>query len=235
MVSKNLCIIPARGGSKRIPRKNIKIFIDKPIIAYSIEAALKSRIFEEVMVSTDDNEIESIALGYGASVPFKRSDSSSNDFASTEDVILEVINQYEKIGVFFDYVCCLYPTAPFVSSNRLIEAYNKLKSNNYNTLLPIVNFSYPILRALKLEKERLCMVWPENEDVRSQDLETYFHDSGQFYWIKCDQFRLKKKIFTENTGYIELSQIEVQDIDNIDDWHLAEIKFEKYIDKLGKS
>lgn len=229
-MSKNLCIIPARGGSKRIPRKNIKLFLGKPIIAYSIEAAIKSNIFDEVMVSTDDEEIANIAKKFGAKYPFNRSEKNANDFSSTEDVIIEVLEYYEKKNIKFEYVCCIYPTAPFISSERLIEGFNKLICNNLQTLFPVVSFSYPILRALKSINEKLKMVWPENEDKRSQDLETYFHDSGQFYWIKSEEFKRDKKLFTDNTGFIELSQMEVQDIDNIDDWNLAELKYKKIND-----
>tara|TARA_B110000503_G_scaffold131871_1_gene207070 strand:+ start:656 stop:1354 length:699 start_codon:yes stop_codon:yes gene_type:complete len=228
----NLCIIPARGGSKRIPRKNIKSFLGKPIIAYSIEAAINSGVFDEIMVSTDDIEIAEIARKYGAKVPFFRSNQNADDFSSTEDVIIEVLENYEN--EMFEYVCCIYPTAPFVKSERILEGFNKLKDHNLTTLFPIVSFSYPILRALKTYEGRLNMVWPENEDKRSQDFETYFHDSGQFYWIKSKEFKINRKLFTHNTGFIKLSNLEVQDIDNFEDWYLAEIKYIKINDLQNK-
>ena len=145
---KNLCIIPARGGSKRIPRKNIKSFMGKPIIAYSIEAALKSELFDEVMVSTDDEEFAEVARQFGASVPFLRSEATSNDFAGTEDVMKEVLDEYKKLGRFFDNFCCLYSTAPFVTSERLKEAYNML-SDTVDAAFTVVEYSYPIQRSLK--------------------------------------------------------------------------------------
>lgn len=224
-MNNSLAIIPARGGSKRIPRKNIKFFNEKPIIAYSIQAAIQSGLFTEIMVSTDDAEIASIAKEYGAKIPFERSIKNSDDFAGTEDVIAEVLEDYAKQNLKFENVCCIYPTAPLISVKRIVEGFNKMKSNNFQTLFPVVRFGYPILRALKTDNGRLEMAWPENEDKRSQDLGNYFHDAGQFYWMVAESFMSTKKLFTGNTGYIELSEMEVQDIDNMEDWNLAELKF----------
>ena len=151
MKAKNLCIIPARGGSKRIPRKNIKPFKGKPIIAYSIIAAFESGLFDEVMVSTDDLEIAEIATSYGASIPFLRSEENSNDFATTADVLKEVLNSYKKEGKEFDYICCIYPTAPFVSSKRLIEGFEML-NKGADSVLPILSFDYPIWRSFKVNE-----------------------------------------------------------------------------------
>ena len=157
----SLAIITARGGSKRIPRKNIKDFLGKPIIAYSIEAALGSGVFDEVMVSTDDKEIATIAEKFGAKVPFFRSEATSNDTATTNDVLMEVINEYEKRGKKFDYCACIYPTAPFVTSEKLKKANEMILSNKVDTLIPVVSFSYPPKRALVIRDERLVFKYPE--------------------------------------------------------------------------
>jgi N-acylneuraminate cytidylyltransferase len=222
----NLAIIPARGGSKRIPRKNIRDFMGKPIIAYSIEVALKSNLFDEVMVSTDDIEIAEIALKYGAKVPFLRNEKSADDFASTTDVLIEAINEYEKLKLKFDYGCCIYPTAPLLKLENLIKAYNLLVNQNFESVFPITKFSYPILRALELTNNKVKMIWEENIKKRSQDMPKAFHDSGQFYWFKISNFLISQKIFTENSGAIELNELEVQDIDNEMDWKLAQLKFQ---------
>ncbi|MDD5571193.1 MAG: pseudaminic acid cytidylyltransferase [Bacteroidales bacterium] len=222
---KNIAIIPARGGSKRIPRKNIKDFLGKPIIAYSISAAINSQLFDEIMVSTDDNEIAEIAKQYGAKVPFMRSAKCSNDFATTIDVIDEVISCYEKTNIKFDNLCCIYPTAPLISPERLKESFALLNLKNYDSVFPVVPFSYPVLRGLRLNKERVQMVWPEHLNSRSQDLETIYHDAGQFYMAKTESMKLKKTLWTDNTGAIILSEMEVQDIDNEADWKLAELKY----------
>ena len=226
MVHNNLCIIPARGGSKRIPRKNIKDFLGKPIIAYSIEAALKCKLFDEVMVSTDDQEIAEIARNYGASVPFLRSKVNSNDFAGTADVLIEVLDQYSDIGKSFEYLCCIYPTAPLINPEKLKKGFEQIVVNKNDTVFPIVEFSYPIWRGLKLENNgKTSMVWPENMHKRSQDLENTFHDAGQWYWFNIDSFRREKKLWMNNTAGMVLDQIEVQDIDNLTDWKLAELKY----------
>jgi len=218
---KNLAIIPARGGSKRIPRKNIKPFLGKPIIAYSIEAAINSKLFDEVMVSTDDVEIMKIALEYGASVPFLRSDENSDDFATTADVLIEVIKRYSEP---FEHACCIYPTAPFVNFEDLNKAYRVLIQNDFNSVYPIVRFSYPIQRSLKVQSTKVKLVWPEYLNSRSQDLEPRYHDAGLFYWFNVEQFMNTQHIMTENSGFIEIDELHVQDIDNEIDWKLAELK-----------
>ncbi|MRX38757.1 pseudaminic acid cytidylyltransferase [Flavobacterium sp. LC2016-23] len=222
----NLCIIPARGGSKRIPRKNIKLFLGKPIIAYSIEAAISSGLFEEVMVSTDDSEIAEVAKKYGAIVPFLRSDKTSNDFATTFDVIEEVLENYKKIDKCFTVVCCLYACAPFVTSQKLSESLEILDSNSYDSVFPVIPFGFPIQRSLKFEGNKINFFYPEFSLSRSQDLEKSYHDAGQFYWMKIDKCLKQKKILTENTGSIIISEMEGQDIDNEVDWKLAELKYE---------
>jgi len=224
---KNIAIIPARGGSKRIPRKNIKEFCGKPIIAYSIEAALKSDLFDEVMVSTDDEEIAEVAIKYGAKVPFFRSVDNSNDYATLVDVLLEVIHQYEVAGIEIENICCILPTAPLISSKRIVESFDLMDDKKYASIFPVLEYSYPIQRSLIKSTDGLIrMAWPENSSVRSQDLEKHYHDSGQFYWIKQKSLISEKTVFTTNTGVVELSQLEVQDIDTLDDWKMAEIKYQ---------
>lgn len=218
---KNLCIIPARGGSKRIPRKNIKDFLGKPIIAYSIEVALESKLFDEVMVSTDDDEIAEVARKSGAKIPFLRSEKSADDFATTIDVVKEVLASYKKRGQEFDNICVLYPTAPFVSINRLNEGLSKLASNQ--ATIPVVAFDYPVWRAFKLKNETLSYQWPEYEKSRSQDLEPLYHDAGQWYWIKTDA--LKDSLVPKQTASVILNTLEVQDIDVEADWKMAELKY----------
>lgn len=222
---RNLAIIPARGGSKRIPRKNIRDFLGKPIIAYSIEAALKSELFDEVMVSTDDDEIAKIALQFGAKVPFIRSSKNANDFATTADVILEVLDDYLKNGLSFEQVCCVYPTAPFVSAITLKDSLGLLISEEYDTVFPVVKYGYPIQRSLQQEGSRVSLVWPEHEGSRSQDLEARYHDAGQFYWVRVPPFFNSRKLFSKNSAFYEISELNFQDIDNETDWKLAELKY----------
>lgn len=224
---KNIAIIPARGGSKRIPRKNIKPFMGKPIIAYSIEAALKSGLFDEVMVSTDDKEIAEIACKYGAQVPFMRSAEMSNDYAGTADVILEVLQMYKEQGREFETVCCIYSTAPFVTSERLREAYGKMNSE-IDSVFTCVAYSYPIQRSLRIVDGKISMVYPEYEASRSQDLETIYHDAGQFYVAKTASFIQEKTFWGKNTAGLVLSELEVQDLDTLTDWQLAEMKYELF-------
>ncbi|MCD6019434.1 MAG: CMP-N-acetylneuraminic acid synthetase [Bacteroidetes bacterium] len=220
----NVAIITARGGSKRIPRKNIKMFRGKPIIAYSIETALTCGLFDYVMVSTDDEEIADRAKSHGADVPFIRNAATSDDFSGTADVILEVLNDLKKIGKEFDNACCIYPTAPFITKQTLEEAFDLLTKKKFDSVFPICPFSYPIQRALEINDSKTSMVWPENLSKRSQDLSPRFHDAGQFYWMNVKTFLNEKKVFTENTGSIILNEMQVQDIDTETDWKIAELK-----------
>ena len=223
---KNLCIIPARGGSKRIPRKNIKPFMGRPIMAYSIEAALKSELFDEVMVSTDDREFAEVAKMNGASVPFLRSEATANDYATTVDVLLEVVDMYKQRGKEFDTVCCLYSTAPFVTPERLREAYGKL-SDQIDGCFTIVEYSYPIQRSLRINESGLVeMKYPEFLKSRTQDLEKVYHDAGQFYVVKTGALFEEKTVWCKHTAPLVLSELEVQDLDTLTDWQLAEMKFE---------
>lgn len=223
---KSLAIIPARGGSKRIPQKNIKEFYGKPIISYSIAAAIESGCFDEIMVSTDDPQIADMAISLGAKVPFMRLDKTSDDHATTADVLSEVLEEYKKTGQSFVNFCCIYPTAPFVTGAKLKEAYNKLVNDKVDSVIPITKFSYPVLRSFIVnERGRLSMKWPEYLNSRSQDLKSFFHDAGQFYFIRTESFINTKKILTENTVGIEVNESEVQDIDDEEDWKIAEIKY----------
>jgi N-acylneuraminate cytidylyltransferase len=222
----NICIIPARGGSKRIPRKNIKEFLGKPIIAYSIKTAIDSKLFDEVMVSTDDIEIVEIAKKYGAKVPFMRSAKNSDDFATTFDVIEEVINHYKDHAMEFNNICCLYSCAPFVTTVTLLRAYNQLIDKKFDTVFPVVPYSSPIQRALRFNQGKTHMIFEDNLNVRSQDLEESFYDAGQFYWCNSNKLMLSKTLLTDNTGAIVISELVSQDIDNETDWKLAELKFE---------
>lgn len=224
---RNLCIIPARGGSKRIPRKNIRSFLGKPIIAYSIESALSSNLFDTVMVSTDDKEIAKVAEKYGAEVPFMRSSKNADDFATTADVILEVLNEYKDIHVIYDNICCCYATAPFITEQRLKEGFKKLNDKNIDTVFPIVEFDFPILRSLvKGDNNKVNFKWPEFKNSRSQDLEKSYHDAGQWYWIKSNEFSKNCELVTKNAVGLLLEPLEVQDIDTENDWKLAELKYE---------
>ncbi len=221
-----IAIITARGGSKRIPGKNKKEFLGKPIICYSIEAALQSGIFDEVMVSTDDEEIAEIARKVGAGVPFMRSEKTSNDYATTDDVLLEVLEEYEKRGRSFDYMACIYPTAPFVTAQKLTEAMRILKDNDASGVMPVVRFSFPPQRGMAVRGGRLEYCQPENALKRSQDLEPMYHDCGQFYVYDVKKYRACKGDLPDGYFPIEVSELEVQDIDNMSDWKLAEIKYQ---------
>jgi len=224
-LTRNLAIIPARGGSKRIPRKNIRDFLGRPIIAYSIQTALQSELFDEVMVSTDDDEIAEVALKYGAKVPFYRSALNSDDFASTIEVIQEVVSDYKnKFNLEFDLICCIYPTAPLIRAETLRKGLNLLQENKYDSVFPVVAFGYPVWRGVEITDEgKTQMVWPEFKNSRSQDLKSVYHDAGQWYWMNTKLSG--EEIFTNNTASIILSEEEVQDIDSLTDWKMAEMKY----------
>lgn len=222
---RKIAIITARGGSKRIPRKNIKEFCGKPILAYSIEAALQSGLFDTVMVSTDDEEIAGIARQCGAEVPFYRSERTANDFATTNDVLLEVLEEYEKRGEHYDMGCCIYPTAPFVTAEKLQDAMRQMEESKADTLIPVVAFSYPPQRAMIVKEGRLVFEYPQYLDSRSQDLEPHYHDVGQFYLFCTEAFRQNRKLMLGNILPYVVSELEVQDIDNQTDWEIAEIKY----------
>lgn len=218
-----LCIIPARGGSKRIPHKNVKPFLGKPVIAWSIEAALKSGIFSEVMVSTDDEEIARVAREYEAKVPFMRSEETSGDYATTADVLLEVLGEYARRGQRFDHACCLYSTAPFITPERLREAYGKL-SGDVDSIFSVVAYSYPVQRSLKIENGLVRMNFPQYRKSRSQDLQPVYHDAGQFYFFTPTVLQETGALWGDHTAAMVLSELEVQDLDTETDWQLAEMK-----------
>lgn len=217
-----IAIITARGGSKRIPRKNIKDFCGRPILSYSVQAALESNLFDEVMVSTDDREIAEVARKYGAEVPFYRSAETSNDYATTADVLKEVLEEYQRRGRSFEWMCCIYPTAPFVTGEKLQAAFQFLEKQHGDSLIPVVRFSYPPQRGVIIVDGRLQYKWPEYVRARSQDLEPFYHDAGQFYFWKTEKF---SEGMLERTIPYLLQETEVQDIDNLTDWALAEMKY----------
>ncbi|MDD3326655.1 MAG: pseudaminic acid cytidylyltransferase [Zoogloea sp.] len=225
----NFAIIPARGGSKRIPGKNVKFFLGKPIICYSVEVAISSGLFDEVMVSTDDPEIAEVALACGAKVPFLRSPETSNDFAPLADVIDEVKEEYLGVGRSFDNICCILPTAPLITVENLRKGYELLIEKGADSVRPLVRFGYAIERALKLNDGRVEMLHPEHKYTRSQDLEPAFHDAGQFYWMKAACC-----LRGDNRFGFEISEVEAQDIDTEIDWKMAELKYQ-YLNQLGRT
>lgn len=221
-----IAIIPARGGSKRIPKKNIKDFLGKPIIAYSIQVALESDLFDEVMVSTDSQEIADIAIKYGAKVPFLRSEKNSNDYATTADVIEEVLLEYEKMDKNYNYVCCFYPTSPLINKDHLIRGMKLIEESNFDSVFTVIPFSHPIQRAFFINKFGFIeMISPENAKVRSQDLQKTYHDAGQFYFLNSNRFLKEKKIFMVKTFPLILSDLDAQDIDSEEDWKIVELKY----------
>lgn len=220
---KNLAMITARGGSKRIPGKNIKEFCGKPILAYSIEAALASGAFDEVMVSTDDDRIARVAEQYGAKVPFRRSEETAGDYATTDEVIGEVLQAYAELGNAPEKFCCIYPTAPFLTPERLRTAMEMLEE--HESVLPVVGFSYPPQRGFVVRGGCVQRWMPEYETARSQDLDKIFHDAGQFYACRTDAFLRGQTTDVKDMVPLVLPEREVQDIDTLEDWELAEQKF----------
>lgn len=229
-LGKRIAIITARGGSKRIPKKNIKDFCGKPIIAYSIEAAISSELFDEVMVSTDSEEIAEIAKKYGASVPFMRSAETSNDYSTTNDVLIEVFNEYKKRGQEFDIAVCIYPTAPFVTADKLRRAIDMVEKDGADAVTPVVQFSFPPQRAFIIRDNALEYQYPENASVRSQDLEAVYHDCGQFYVMR--PYNILHDVESTMTMPLIMKESEVQDIDTIEDWKIAEIKYKLMINSM---
>jgi pseudaminic acid cytidylyltransferase len=221
----NIAIIPARGGSKRIPKKNIKDFFGKPIIAYSIEVALKSELFDKVIVSTDDKKIAQIAKEYGAEVPFLRPKEISDDFTATNDVVKHTINWFLEQNVKIDYACCIYATAPFVQIEYLKQGFDKLIKSTKSFAFSVTSFAFPIQRAIKINNDEVTMFYPKNFMTRSQDLEEAYHDAGQFYWGTSQAFLEDEIIFSEKSIPIILPRHLVQDIDTLEDWQRAELMF----------
>lgn len=223
-----VAIIPARGGSKRIPRKNIKPFRGRPMLSWSVEAALRSKVFDEVMVSTDDEEIAEMARGLGAAVPFMRSAATANDYATTSDVLIEVLANYHERGLNFSMACCLYPTAPFVTADDLSGGQKSLLAGGFDVFMPVAAFEYPIWRSLRYsDTGTVSLNFPEHLNARSQDLPPAYHDAGQWYWFKTEAFLRNRVLMGQNTGAVVLPAMRVQDIDTEQDWGLAELKHER--------
>ena len=222
-----IAIIPARGGSKRIPRKNIKPFLGKPVIAYTIEAALGSGLFDEIMVSTDDQEIADIAVKLGVKVPFMRSVRASDDHATTADVLVEVLQTYEeRYDRQFIWGCCIYPASPLIRKEHLINGFKLLKEGDMDSVFPVTAFSYPVWRGLRRNKDGMTeMIWPEYRNTRSQDLEAVYHDAGQWYWFNIESFKAFPSLYSKRSATIVLDEMEIQDIDSPGDWKLAEMKY----------
>ncbi|MBL0687311.1 MAG: pseudaminic acid cytidylyltransferase [Sulfurospirillum sp.] len=231
MAKNAIAIIPARGGSKRIPRKNIKDFFGKPLIAYSIEVAFASNLFEKVIVSTDDEEIAKIAREHGAEVPLMRPPELSNDFIGTQDVVNHTINFLESRGEYYAYICTIYPTAPLLQKKYLIKGYNDLKNSDAHQSFSATSMPFPIQRTFKITKDKRCeMFTPEHCMTRSQDLEDAYQDAGQFYWEnrKLTKKSKNKMIFSDTSIPIILPRYLVQDIDTLEDWKQAELMYEVF-------
>lgn len=225
----NIAIIPARGGSKRIPRKNIKEFSGKPMIAYSIEASINSGCFDKVIVSTDDAEIAEIALKFGAEIPFVRPANIADDYATTLDVIQHAVEFTKLQGWGVKNVCCVYATAPFLQPEFIRKGLQELVKNNVDYVFSATSFPFPIQRAIKINAEqRVEMFQPQHLNTRSQDLEEAYHDAGQFYWGTVSAFLKGKPFFSPNSKAILLPRKRVQDIDTPEDWELAEALFKAY-------
>lgn len=222
----SVCIIPARGGSKRVPRKNIRPFLGKPIIGYSISLALRSGLFNEVMVSTDDQEVGEVAEKLGAKIPFWRSEKNSGDMATTMDVLQEVVQCYEEMGMYFGKICCLYPTAPLVRDEDFRRGYDLLDTPECQVSFPVSPFSYPVWRGFRVnERYAAEMIWPQYAMTRSQDLEPVYQDAGQWYWMKPNVIQRGGSLFEKGAHAVVLDHMQVQDIDNECDWELAEVKY----------
>ncbi|WP_163131765.1 pseudaminic acid cytidylyltransferase [Agarivorans sp. Alg241-V36] len=226
---KRIAIIPARGGSKRIPKKNIRQFRGQPIIAYSIQSALESDCFDQVIVSTDSTEIASIAESYGASVPFLRPANLSNDFAGTVEVIQHALKQ-PSIEQELDYVCCIYATAPFVQASHLRKGLELLIQQDSEYCYPVCEYPSPIQRALAVDNNgHIAMAKPEAVATRSQDLQAHYYDTGQFYWGTRNAFIAAKPILSSLASPLVLPKGSVVDIDDPDDWRLAELIYQHRI------
>lgn len=220
-----LGVIPARGGSKRLPNKNILEFYGQPIISYSIDTLLKTELFNQILVSTDSKAIANIAKAYGANVPFLRSKTASDDFSTLTDVLLEVIREMSEIGLHFDYICCMLPTSVLVPVSKISEGFELIRKGNYSSVVSVMKYASPIQRAFIKKEGLLKMSHPEFMNTRTQDLDSSYFDCGQFYWIKVSDFLAEKKIFMDKLGSVELSEFEGQDVDNPEDWRILEYKY----------
>lgn len=227
----NIAVIPARGGSKRIPRKNIKDLCGKPIIAYAIESAINSGCFSEVVVSTDDHEIAHIAKKYGASVPFIRPQEISDDFVGTNAVVSHCLDWFEKKNIVFDYVCCIYATAAFINKNIIQSGYQAISCEDYDYAATVTNYSAPIQKAMYIDDKTNTLVMREKaaSETRSQDLKPFYHDAGQIYWSTPEFFRKDASVFLNRVYPIIIPEYLAQDIDTPSDWIIAEALFQTLI------
>jgi len=218
-----VAIIPARGGSKRIPGKNIRPFEGKPIISYSIDAAKKADVFDRIIVSTDSDEIADVARSYGAEVPFVRPAEIADDYTGTSEVIIHALSWLKNNSCDVNYICCIYPMAPLIQPHYIRQGYNLIQDAGVATVCSVATYSYPIFRSLKLNKSgRIEMIWPENYEKRSQDLPEAYHDAGQFYWADVKRFLVEKSFFSKDSLPVVLPRFLVQDIDTEEDWGVAE-------------
>lgn len=232
MDDRAVAIIPARGGSKRIPKKNIKPFNGRPMISYPIRAAMEAGIFEKIIVSTDSPEIKEVALMNGAEVPFLRPRELSDDYTPTAPVIAHAITALEEMGLVIDFVCCIYATAVFIKPEYLKEGFEIMKQTGASSVFSVTTFDFPIFRALKInEHGNLEMIWPEYELTRSNDLPEAYHDAGQFYWLRKKEFMREKRIYTKDARPVIIPRKFVEDIDTLEDWESAEIKFRIMMEK----
>lgn len=230
-----LAVIPARGGSKRIRHKNIRPFAGKPIIAYSIQAALKCDLFDKVIVSTDDDKIANIARQFGAETPFLRPANLADDYTGTNTVVKHSISWYIERGIKVQYACCIYATAPFLHARYLKEGFKKLKNSDKAFVFSVTTFPFPIQRAIKIKAEGTVEAFfPENAEKRSQDLDEAYHDAGQFYWGKAESFLQDIEMFSVSSLPIVLPRYLVQDIDTLEDWRRAELMYQAYLKKNDK-
>ncbi len=221
-----VAIIPARGGSKRIPNKNIKVFAGQPIISYSINAAKDSKLFDRIILSTDSKEIAEIGKSYGAEVPFMRPSELADDYTGTADVLIHALNWLNVHDKFYNYFCCIYATAPFVNKVYINKAFDILRENKAVSAFPVTSFPYPIFRALKIDtNNRVKMFWPEHLHSRSNDLSEAYHDAGQFYWCDTEKFLKEEIVFSSDSVPVILPRYLVQDIDTPEDWETAEKLF----------
>lgn len=222
-----LAVIPARGGSKRIPYKNIKLFCGKPIIAWSIEAAKKTNLFDRIIVSTDNKEVAKIAAQWGGDVPFLRPEELADDFTDTASVVAHAIGWLENKGYSFNSVCCIYATAPFIQPSEIISGNTILETKDVEFVFSATSYAFPIQRAFKLSNDGKIEMFDEKKfQLRSQDLDDSFHDAGQFYWGKPNSWNSGTKIFTPSSEVVVLPRHRVQDIDTQEDWQRAELMFE---------
>ncbi len=229
---KMVAIIPARGGSKRILKKNIKYFLGQPIIAYSINVARKSELFDRIIVSTESKKIAAVAVKYGAEAPFKRPFELADDYTGTDEVFIHALEWLQENERSYDYACCIYPTAPLLKVKYLKKGLEILVKNEATSAFSVTTYPYSIFRSLKInEYKRLEMIWPEHRMTRSQDLPEAYHDAGQFYWVDIKKYLIERKILSEDSVPLILPRILVQDIDNIEDWEIAEKMYQANINE----